>query len=119
MGHLLNMALMMSASPSTRLMVEIRDEVGGGYVEVYRNSILIDTFVPPTLDISFGREYALNNGDTFYIVVYGDYYHGFDYFENLVYVTSSFDFGPFNPVTSATYTATAGGRYNFACLSVL
>ena len=119
MGHLLNMALKMSASPSTRLMVEIRDDEGGGYVEVYRNSVLIDTFVPPTLGISFGREYALSNGDTFYIVVYGDYYHGFDYFENGTYITSSFNYGPFSPVTSATYTATTGGMYNFACLNVL
>jgi len=119
MGHLLNMALMMSGTPSTRLRVEIRDEIGGAFVEVYRNGTLIDTFVPPTLDISFGREYPLNNGDTFYIVVYGDYYHGFDYYDNGVFVTSSFDFGFSQPVTSATYTASTGGFYSFACLNVL
>lgn len=117
MGHLLNMAIKMSSTAGTRLRVEMLDQTGAGYVEVYKNSTLIDTFIPPVLNISVGKDYALVNGDTFYVIVYGDEYHGFDYFSNGSYVTSSFAFGG-GGVTSSTYTAATNGLYSFACSNV-
>jgi hypothetical protein len=113
------MALMMSASPSIRLRVGMLDDTGGAYVDVYRNGVLIDTFYPPTLGISFAKEYALNVGDTFYVMVYGDYYHGYDYYENGVYINSLFDYGFPQPVTSPTQTAALGILYDFDCRNVL
>lgn len=118
MGHLLNMALKMSSTASTRLRVELVDQTGNAYVEVYRNSILIDTLYNPNPSVSLGKDYALNDGDTFYVQVYGDEYYGFDYFSNGSYVTSSFQYQGGTPVTSSTYTASTNGLYSFACINI-
>ena len=118
MGHLLNMALMMASTPSTRLRVEMLDQTGAGYVEIYINSVLVDTLIPPTLNITVGKDFALNNGDTFYVKVYGDEYYGYDYFENTTYITSGYLYQGGTPVISSTYTAVTNNLYSFACTNV-
>lgn len=106
MGHLLSMAIKMSAVTATTATINIRN-FDGTTVTWYKNGVSQGT-------VAIELTTTLNAGDTFYVTNTFTFGASIGYYVNGVNTANYFN----TPTaTTATFTAVAGNLYRFDCSS--